>query len=178
MIVVMKRGVTEEAIQNMVSHVESLGLKPTVIQGTERTVVAVVGDERKAANIGALESDPGCRRSAQSARPLQTGEPGGEVGADRRDGRFADRGWRADWGDRWSLLGRGPGAAHGIRSGGSRTPAPRRCVAEHSSHAPAPTAFKVSKKRPSSCWRRPADETGLAIVTEVVSPEDVPLVAE
>ena len=43
----------------MVTRVESLGLKPTIIRGTERTVVAVVGDERAAANIGTLERDPG-----------------------------------------------------------------------------------------------------------------------
>ena len=47
MIVVMKRNSTAEAVQNMVSRVEGMGLKAHVIEGTERTVIAAVGDDRK-----------------------------------------------------------------------------------------------------------------------------------
>ncbi|MCA9089915.1 MAG: 3-deoxy-7-phosphoheptulonate synthase [Planctomycetaceae bacterium] len=46
MIVVMKHGATEAMIQKMVERVESLGLKAHVIVGTERTVIAAVGDDR------------------------------------------------------------------------------------------------------------------------------------
>ncbi len=46
MIVVMKPGVSEQAVQNMVRRIESLGLKAHVIVGTERTVVAAVGEKR------------------------------------------------------------------------------------------------------------------------------------
>ena len=59
MIVVMRRDAKEEDIQHMVKHVEAAGLKPTVLRGTERTVIAVIGDERNMASIGALESGPG-----------------------------------------------------------------------------------------------------------------------
>ena len=58
MIIVMKRGSAQEEIDNAVSHVEALGLKPVVIQGTERTVIAAVGEER-VAGIGSLESCSG-----------------------------------------------------------------------------------------------------------------------
>jgi 3-deoxy-7-phosphoheptulonate synthase len=58
MIIVMEPGATPEQIEHMSQRVQQLGLKAHVIQGTERTVVAVVGDERtiKGAN---LESGPG-----------------------------------------------------------------------------------------------------------------------
>jgi len=46
MIVVMKRHATEEMIQRMVKRVEELGLKAHVIVGTERTVIAAIGDKR------------------------------------------------------------------------------------------------------------------------------------
>ena len=46
MIVVMKSGSTDEMIQRMVRRVEELGLKAHVIQGTERTVIAAIGDKR------------------------------------------------------------------------------------------------------------------------------------
>ena len=46
MIVVMKSGATDEMIQRMVRRVEELGLKAHVITGTERTVIAAIGDKR------------------------------------------------------------------------------------------------------------------------------------
>lgn len=50
MIVVMKRGATDEMIQRMVRRIEELGLKAHIIQGTERTVIAAIGDERGKTN--------------------------------------------------------------------------------------------------------------------------------
>ena len=47
MIVVMKKGATDEEIQHIVERVESLGLKSHVITGTERTVIAAIGEKRE-----------------------------------------------------------------------------------------------------------------------------------
>src|SRR5262245_28779886 len=58
MIVVMKRSATEQDITAMIQHVESLGMKPVVLRGTERTVIAAIGEERQP-GIGQLESGPG-----------------------------------------------------------------------------------------------------------------------
>ena len=49
MIVVMKRNATQEMIQRMARRVESMGLKAHVIVGTERTVIAAIGDKRDGA---------------------------------------------------------------------------------------------------------------------------------
>ena len=46
MIVVMKSGSTPEQIEHVVQLVREMGLKDHVIHGTERTVVAVIGDDR------------------------------------------------------------------------------------------------------------------------------------
>jgi 3-deoxy-7-phosphoheptulonate synthase len=59
MIIVMRRDAKEEDIQHMIKEVESANLKPTVLRGTERTVIAVIGDERKMAMMGGVESGPG-----------------------------------------------------------------------------------------------------------------------
>src|SRR5262245_1357445 len=59
MIVVMRRDAKEQDINHMIQQVESLGLKPHVLRGTERTVIAAIGDERAAAGVGVLESGPG-----------------------------------------------------------------------------------------------------------------------
>jgi 3-deoxy-7-phosphoheptulonate synthase len=46
MIVVMKSGSTQSQIDHVVKLVREMGLKDNVIQGTERTVVAVIGNDR------------------------------------------------------------------------------------------------------------------------------------
>src|SRR5262245_4324233 len=49
MIVVMKRNATNEMVQRMARRIESLGLKAHVIVGTERTVIAAIGEKRDGA---------------------------------------------------------------------------------------------------------------------------------
>jgi 3-deoxy-7-phosphoheptulonate synthase len=58
MIVVMKRGATQQEIDHMVELVEKLGLKSHVIYGTERTVIAAIGEKRDE-HRQSLESGPG-----------------------------------------------------------------------------------------------------------------------
>ncbi len=47
MIVVMKKNATPDQIQHMTERVEQLGLKAHPIQGSERTVIAAIGDKRQ-----------------------------------------------------------------------------------------------------------------------------------
>ena len=54
----MKKDATLDQVQHMVGRVQQLGLKPHVIKGTERTVIAVIGDDRKTYK-DSLESGPG-----------------------------------------------------------------------------------------------------------------------
>lgn len=58
MIVVMEREVPAEQIEHMVQRVEGLGLERHVIVGTERTVIAAIGEKREDTKQS-LESGPG-----------------------------------------------------------------------------------------------------------------------
>jgi 3-deoxy-7-phosphoheptulonate synthase len=58
MIVVMKKGATQEQIEHMIRRVEELGLKAHPIFGTERTVIAAIGEKRDEYRAS-LESGPG-----------------------------------------------------------------------------------------------------------------------
>ena len=58
MIVVMKRGATPQEIEHMIQRVRDLGLKPHPIYGTERTVIAAIGEKRDE-HRHSLESGPG-----------------------------------------------------------------------------------------------------------------------
>jgi 3-deoxy-7-phosphoheptulonate synthase len=58
MIVVMKNGATQQQIDHMIERVEQLGLTSHVIYGTERTVIAAIGEKRDEYRHS-LESGPG-----------------------------------------------------------------------------------------------------------------------
>ena len=58
MIVVMEKGANKSQIEHMVERVETMGLKAHVIYGTERTVIAAIGDKREYMRES-LESGPG-----------------------------------------------------------------------------------------------------------------------
>ncbi|MFN9444970.1 MAG: hypothetical protein ACK57Y_02915 [Pirellulaceae bacterium] len=47
MIVVMENTATQDQIQGVANRIQELGLKAHVIRGTERTVIAAIGDDRK-----------------------------------------------------------------------------------------------------------------------------------
>src|SRR6185436_9970552 len=54
----MKKEATRQDVDHMIEKIESLGLKAHVIVGTERTVIAAVGDDRKT-HKESLESGEG-----------------------------------------------------------------------------------------------------------------------
>jgi len=58
MIVVLKAGATDAQQKHVIAKVKELGLKPHPIVGTERTVVACIGDERGKMQLHTLESLP------------------------------------------------------------------------------------------------------------------------
>src|SRR5580658_11198624 len=61
MIVVMKPHATQQQIDHVVERIEQLGLKSQVIVGTDRTVVAALGEKRDGAKQ-ALETGDGVEK--------------------------------------------------------------------------------------------------------------------
>ncbi len=70
MIIIMETGVKEEKVAHIVKHLEEKGLKPVPLVGTERTVIAVIGEERDL-NVSRLEALPGVRRVLRVAQPYK-----------------------------------------------------------------------------------------------------------
>ncbi len=146
MIVVMKRDATPEQVEYMVQRVTSLGLKPHVLHGVERTVVAAIGAERDGLKES-LESGPGVADVLPILAPYKIAsrevksEPTVVQGRQPAGGRIA-RGR-----DRRPLLGRKRGANPQHRGGVQGGRRRRRCAAARSSPAPARTASRDSRKR-------------------------------
>src|SRR6202790_298677 len=61
MIVVMKPGASQQQVQHIIEQIEQLGLRSHVIVGTERTVVAALGEKRDGAKQ-ALETGDGVEK--------------------------------------------------------------------------------------------------------------------
>ena len=70
MIVVMQEGCQKAEVDYVVQLVREMGLKDHVIVGTERTVVAVIGDDR-AKDRSVFESLPGVDRVVPILAPYK-----------------------------------------------------------------------------------------------------------
>ncbi len=70
MIIVMKAGAPAENANKIVADIESKGFKTVPMIGVERTVIAVIGDERSL-NMGHYESLPGVEKVMQVLKPYK-----------------------------------------------------------------------------------------------------------
>ncbi|MDH3719711.1 MAG: 3-deoxy-7-phosphoheptulonate synthase [Planctomycetota bacterium] len=176
MIVVMKSGVTQQQIDHMIAQVESLGMKAHVIVGTERTVIAAVGSKRDGTKES-LESGPGVAEVVPISAPYKVASR--EV---KPETTVVAAGSLNIGGPQIGMIA-GPcsveneaqimstaraikaAGATGLRGGAFK---PRT----------SPYSFQGLKEEGLKLLAAARDETGLAVVTEVVSSEDVDLVAK
>ena len=70
MIVVLKPGLKPEEIQKVIERIESFGLKAHISEGKERTIVGAIGDERLMADQ-TLESFPGVEKVLPILKPYK-----------------------------------------------------------------------------------------------------------
>ncbi|MHC4214011.1 MAG: 3-deoxy-7-phosphoheptulonate synthase [Planctomycetota bacterium] len=70
MVIVMKPGSTEEQVKHVIDLVRDYGLKEHVIYGTDRTVVACIGDKRMV-DKGAIENAPMVERVVPILAPYK-----------------------------------------------------------------------------------------------------------
>ena len=176
MIVVMKRSAAEQDIETMIKNVEALGLKAVVIRGTERTIIAAVGEER-IAGIGSLESGPGVDEVLPILAPYKL------ASRELQPEPSTIRAGSLTVGNKHIGVMAGPcsveseaqivSAAHAVKSSGAS-------ALRGGAFKPrtSPYSFQGMKEEGLQLLAEAREQTGLAIVTEVVSSEDVDLVSE
>ncbi len=177
MIIVMRRDAKEEDIQHMIKEVEAANLKPTVLRGTERTVIAVIGDERKMASIGAVESGPGVDEVLTVLAPYKVASR-----ETKSEPTVVRAGSLTVGGGHLGIIA-GPcgveseeqiiSSAHAIKQAGAT-------ALRGGAFKPrtSPYSFQGMKEAGLKLLAKARAETGLAVVTEVVASEDVPMVSE
>jgi 3-deoxy-7-phosphoheptulonate synthase len=176
MIVVMRRNAKPEDIDHMIKQVESLGLKPTVLRGTERTVIAAIGDERNAP-VGILESGPGVDEVLPVLAPYKIAsiETKSEPTVVRAGSLTVGGGIMGVIAGPCSVESEEQivGSARAIKKSGAT-------ALRGGAFKPrtSPYAFQGLKEEGLRMLAMARDETGLAVVTEVVAPEDVDVVCK
>lgn len=175
MILVMKVGASKEQIEHVVERVEEFGLRAHVIYGTERTVVAAVGEKRDE-HRQSLESCPGVAEVVPILAPYKVASI--EVKPERTIVRVG---------------GFSAGNCHlGIIAGPcsveceEQTLETARAVKASGATAlrggafkprTSPYSFQGLKEKGLQILAAAREETGLPIVTEVLAEADVELVA-
>ncbi len=176
MIVVMRRGAKEQDIEHMIKQVESLGLKPTVLRGTERTVIAAIGDERNAP-VGILESGPGVDEVLPVLAPYKIASI-----ETKSEPTVVRVGSLTVGGGHLGIIA-GPCSVESEEQIISSARAIKKAGAtalRGGAFKPrtSPYAFQGLKEEGLKMLAAARKETGLAVVTEVVAPEDVDVVCK
>ena len=176
MIVVMKPGSTPKQIDHIVELIEGLGLRAQLIVGTDRTVVAALGEKRDGAKQ-ALETGDGVEKVVPILAPykmastevkkdptcvdvLKLSVGAGKIGVIAGPCSVETREQILDVAKAVREAG-----AMGLRGGAFK---PRT----------SPYSFQGLKEKGLQLLAEAREATGLAIVTEVMAPEHVPLVAK
>ncbi|MFN3151041.1 3-deoxy-7-phosphoheptulonate synthase [Bremerella sp.] len=176
MIIVMKPDATGEMIQHAAEKVEKLGLKAHVIQGTERTVIAAIGDKREEMRES-FETVAGVSKvvpilapykvASREVKPEPTLVKAGslEVGSGKCGVIAGPCSVENEEQIVQSARAVKAAGATALRGGAFK---PRT----------SPYSFQGLKEDGLKMLATAREETGLAVVTEVVASEDVQLVAK
>ncbi len=176
MIVVMKKGATQEQVDHMVGRIEELGLKSHVIVGTERTVIAAIGEKREHIKeslvIGSGVDDVVPILAPYKVASLEVKpEPTEVIAGSLRvgGGNLGIIGGPCSVEDEEQIIQTAiaikAAGATGLRGGAFK---PRT----------SPYSFQGLKETGLKFLAAAREETGLAVVTEVVGTDDVELVSE
>jgi 3-deoxy-7-phosphoheptulonate synthase len=176
MIVVMEAHATTDQVQHMAHRVEQLGLRSHVIHGTERTVIAVIGEKRQETKES-LEGGPGVSAVVPILAPYKIASR--EVHPEPSVIRILD--FVAGGGHVGMMAG--PCSVESLDQVMTTARAVKKAgatVLRGGAFKPrtSPYSFQGLKDEGLKILAKAREETGLAIITEVVSSEDVPLVAE
>ena len=178
MVVVMKHGAKQEHLQHVVELVRRRGLKDRVIHGTERTIVACIGESPSADN-SAIESAPMVERVVPILAPYKMASA--EVRKERTQVRIGPAGFPVG-GEKLALIA-GPCAVEGreqVLEIAERVKAAGGVGLRGGAYKPrtSPYSFRGLGLAGLKMLAEARERTHLAVVTEVIGVEVLDEVAE
>lgn len=176
MIVIMKIGATEKQVDVVCTEIKRLGFRPHVIEGEERTVVACIGHEKKKKDLYDIQSLEGVETLVPISKPYKLAsretrkaasvikiEGGVEIGGSRLCVMAGPCSVESEKQIIETARAVKESGAHMLRGGAFK---PRT----------SPYDFQGLEETGLKYLAKARKETGLPIITEIVNPEDVPLV--
>ncbi|MCZ7626813.1 MAG: 3-deoxy-7-phosphoheptulonate synthase [Candidatus Methylomirabilis sp.] len=176
MIIVMKTGAHESEIREVIRRIEELGYQAHIIEGTQRTVIGAVGDERGKDRLQSLEVMPGVDTVVPILQPFKL------ASREVKGGKSIVRVGELEIGGPAVVVMAGPCSveseaqmvqtARSVKAAGAT-------VLRGGAFEPrtSPYAFQGLAEEGLKFLDTARAATGLKIITEVVNPNDVDLVA-
>jgi 3-deoxy-7-phosphoheptulonate synthase len=176
MIVVMRQGATKQQVQHVAQLVKDMGLTDHIIEGTDLSVVAVIGDDRKK-DASVLEVAPGVDRIMRVLAPYKMAAR--ETKLERTVVRISDE--CVIGGDQVAVIA-GPCS---VESEDQIMDSARKCKAAGADALRGgafkprtnPYSFQGLGEEGLKLLAAAREETGLAIITEVLTPGEVDMVS-
>jgi len=183
MIIVMKPSTTEDELEKVVERIKEIGYSPHVLHGVERKVVACIGDERGKTRLQALETMPGVDTVMPILRPyklasritsptkssikVKVNKPKTQVTIGGRKFVIIAGPCSVESGEQVMTTAKSikKSGAHMLRGGAYK---PRT----------SPYSFQGMEEEGLKILAEARDKTGLPVVTEVMNPRDVLVVAK
>jgi 3-deoxy-7-phosphoheptulonate synthase len=178
MIIVMKSGAVKKDKDEVLKRIRELGYKPHVIHGTTRDVIGAIGDERGKLVLQSIESMPGVESVVPILQPYKLASK--EVKKEPSVIAITDT---VRIGGAQIIVMAGPcsveseeqiiATARAVKAAGAT-------VLRGGAFKPrtSPYSFQGLEEEGLKMLARARKETGLPVVTEVINPETVDLVAE
>jgi 3-deoxy-7-phosphoheptulonate synthase len=175
MIIVMKSGADKKDIQAVIEKIEEFGYKSHPIYGTDRTVVAAVGDARDKARLSALTSMKGVESVMPILRPYKLASTETKKRTQIKIGDISV-------GSKKLCIMAGPCSVEGEEQIITIARAVKKAGAHMlrgGAYKPrtSPYSFQGMEEEGLKLLDLARKETGLYIVTEVMNPREIDLVA-
>lgn len=176
MIIIMKMNASNQNIEAVLTRLEKGGWKTHVSRGEERTIIGIIGDERKL-DQGAVSQMDGVDRVVPVLRPFKLASRDFQP----EDSKIAVNGHV--FGDKKIIVMAGPCAVESLEQMRETAAA----VKEAGAHLlrggafkprTSPYAFQGLGEEGLKIMAQVREETGLHIVTEVMAPDQVELVSK
>jgi len=177
MIVVMKAGAGKKERDEVLKRIKELGYKPHVIHGTTRDVIGAIGDERGKLVLQSLESMHGVENVVPILQPYKLAST--ELKKEASQVRISDD---VVIGGKQIIVMAGPCSVESetqIMESARQVKASGAHVLRGGAFKPrtSPYSFQGMEEEGLKLLAQARTETGLPVVTEVINPETVELVA-
>ena len=182
MIIVMKQGAPKKELDKVVEKVKVMGYKPHILHGVERNVIAAIGDERGKVRLQALETMAGVDSVMPILKPYKLTSAQTKPEPTTITIKAMDGGKSVSIGPKNFVVIAGPcsveskkqilDTAKAVKKSGAH-------ILRGGAYKPrtSPYAFQGMEEEGLKLLKEARKATGLPVITEVMNPGDVDLIA-